>query len=170
MIVVRVAVVMPMTVADAVAMAVQALDLEGCSIELVLRAGDVNVGVGFFGAAKQQACFGSGEVGQDFCAADKGVWQMLKAVGAHDRVHHFGFDSERDVHLVVFGHCFPVLVTQGMAQFETGFDQHVQGLFFQLLEINHHDVTQVQLHHNARARCFIPHQYIAVGQHHVAFQ
>ena len=135
-----------------------------------MRAGDVNVGVGFFGAAKQQACFGGGELGQDLGAANKGVRQMLEAVGAHHRIHHFGFDRERDVHLVVLGHRFPVLVTQGVAQLEAGFDQYVQGLFFQLLEVNHHHVAQVQLHHHGGARWFIPHQYIAIGQHYVAFQ
>ena len=49
----RMAIVVAVTVR---VVTVQALDLEGCRVQLVLRAGHVNVGVGFFGAAKQQAC------------------------------------------------------------------------------------------------------------------
>ena len=130
----------------------------------------MDVGVGFFGAAEQQAGFGAGEVRQDFGAADEGVGQVFKAVGAHHRVHHLGFHGERDVHLVVFGHGFPVLVAQCVAEFEAGFYQDIEGLFFQLLKVNHHDVAQVQLHHHGGFAGLIPHQHIAVGQHHVAFQ
>ena len=128
------------------------------------------MGVGFFGTAKQQARLGCGQQRQDFGAANKSVRQVLKAVGAHHRVHHFGFDGERDIDLVVFGHGFPVLVAEGMAQLEAGFDQHVQGLFFQLLEIDDHHVAQVQLHHYGGVGAFIPEQHIAVREHHVTFQ
>ena len=44
MVVMRVAVVMAVTVADAVAMTVQAFDFQGRRVEFVLRAGHVNVG------------------------------------------------------------------------------------------------------------------------------
>ena len=50
MVVVRMAMVVAVTMADAVAMAVHAVNLQRRCIQLVLRAGDVNVGVGFFGA------------------------------------------------------------------------------------------------------------------------
>ena len=53
----RMAVVVTVTVC---VMAVYALDLQGCSVQLVLRAGHVNMGVGFFGTAKQQARLGCG--------------------------------------------------------------------------------------------------------------
>ena len=49
----RMAIVVTVTVR---VVAVHTLDLQGSSLQFVLRAGDVYVSVSFFGAAKQQAC------------------------------------------------------------------------------------------------------------------
>ena len=156
MVVMRVAVVVAMAVTNAVTVAVQALDIQGRRVELVLRAGHVNMGVCFFGTAKQQARFGGGEVRQDLRAADKSVGQMFEAVSAHHRVHHFGFNGQRDVHLVVLGDGFPVLIAQRVTQFEAGLDQDVHWLLFEFLEVNDHHVTQVQLHDHRGAGGVVP--------------
>ena len=69
-------------------------------------------------SAEQAAYLVGRQVGDDFFAGAEGVVDVFDPVGAHDAFHHFLVHRERHHHPAALDHGGPVLVADGMSQFE----------------------------------------------------